>query len=122
MLNNALDYGIIEERFWDMTITEIKRAVNSAIRVRKLEAQEKASYDYILARLIAKGVAKSFGDKGEYPAIEEVYPGIFADVIEEKREQIEEQRINLSTLRFQQFAQSYNKRFKNKEVAKEINE
>ena len=117
MLDNALDYGITEERFWDMTFAEIHRAVDSAIRVNKLEAQEKASYDYILAQLITKGVAQVLGDKSDYPTKEEVYPGIFDDVIEKNKAKIEEQKMNLSALRFKQFAQSYNNNLKNKEVA-----
>ena len=117
MLDTALDYGITEERFWDMTFAEIQRAVNSAIRVRKLKNQEKATYDYILANLIAKGVSKVLGDKGSYPSVEEAYPGVFDDVIAERKAKIEEQKMNLSALRFKQFAQSYNSNFKNKEVA-----
>ena len=117
MLDKALDYGITEDQFWDMTFAEIERAVNSANRVRKLQAQEKATYDYILAQLITKGVSKVLGDKSSYPSIEEAYPGVFDDIIAEKKAKAEEQRMNLSALRFKQFAQSYNSNFKNKEVA-----
>ena len=113
MLDTALDYGITEEKFWDMTFAEIERAIKSANRVRKLQAQEQATYDYILANLITKGVSKVLGDKGSYPSIEEAYPGVFDDVIAKA----EEHRMNLSALRFKQFAQSYNSNFKNKEVA-----
>lgn len=122
MLDNALDYGITEERFWNMTLAEIKRAIESAIRVKKIETQERATYDYILAHLITKGVMKSMGDKSNYPTIEEAYPGIFNDITVEKQAKINEQKNNLSAIRFKQFTQSYNKRFKNREVAKEINE
>ena len=115
MLDTALDYGITEEQFWDMTFAEIERAIKSANRVRKLQAQEKATYDYILANLITKGVSKVLGDKSSYPSIEEAYPGVFDDIIAEKK--AEEHRMNLSALRFKQFAQSYNSNFKNKEVA-----
>ena len=117
MLDNALDYGITEDQFWDMTFAEIERAVNSSVRVMKRQAREKATYDYILAQLIAKGVSKVLGDKSNYPTIEESYPGIFDEVIEERKAKIEEQKMNLSALRFKQFAQSYNSNFKNKEVA-----
>ena len=119
MLEDALDYGITEEQFWDMTFAEIQRAVDSKVRVMKREAKEKATYDYILADLIARGVSKVLGDKSEYPSIEKAYPGLFDEMVEEKQEKIEEQKMNLSALRFKQFAQSYNKRFKSKEVAKD---
>ena len=117
MLERALDYGITEERFWEMTFAEIHREVDSKVRIRRLEAQEKATYDYILAQLITKGVSKVLGDKSNYPSIEEAYPGVFDDVIEERKAKVEEQRMNLSALRFKQFAQSYNNSLKNKEVA-----
>ena len=117
MLERALDYGIIEERFWDMTFAEIHREVDSKIRVKKLETQERATYDYILAKLITKGVSIALGDKGEYPAIEEIYPGVFDDVVEERKAQMEEQKQNLSALRFKQFALTYNSNLKNKGVA-----
>ena len=116
MLNTALDYGITEKDFWEMTIAEVKRATESIARVRKIEAQEKASYYYTLAGLISKGVAKVLGDKSDYPTIEEVFPSLFADMTAEREAASEEQRMNLSALRFKQFAQTYNKKLKNKEV------
>lgn len=116
MLDSALDSGITEEQFWNMTFAEIERAINSKRRVKKLDMQQKASFDYILANLVAKGVSIVLGDKSDYPTIESAYSGLFDDVIEERQEAIKEQKMNLSALRFKQFAQSYNKNFK--EVAK----
>ena len=116
MLDNALDYGLTEEQFWSMTFAELERWVNSRIRVQKREAQQKASFDYILANLIAKGVSKVLGDKSDYPTIEEVYTGLFDDVVAEREAEKQKQKDSLSALRFKQFAQSYNNRFKDKEV------
>jgi hypothetical protein len=105
-----------------MTPGEIVRTVESRNRVRKLEAQERASYDYILANLIIKGVSITLSGKGQMPTLEETYPGLFDDMAAKKAEAIQQQKTNLSTLRFKQFAQSYNNKFKNKEVPKKINE
>ena len=119
MLDTALDCEITEFQFWEMTFAELDRAVKSKNRRDKQQAQEKASFDYILANLIIKGVSKALGDKSEYPSIEAAYPGIFDDIAEERKAKVEEQKMNLSALRFKQFAQSYNESFKNnKEVAK----
>lgn len=93
-----------------MTIAEIERAIASKIRVKKIEAQERASYDYMLADLMARSMARIYSSTAKYPAINEVYTTIFdsAEIIEKKRQQ----KVEVSTLRFKQFANSFNKRFK----------
>lgn len=99
-----------------MTVGEVNRAVASRNRLSKIEAQEKATYDYILGTLIVKGVSITLGSKEHFPTIEQAYPGIFDDI---KKEQEDKQQITkdeLSALRFRQFAQSYNKKFETKEV------
>lgn len=102
-----------------MTPGEVVRLAKSRSRVRRLEAQEKASYDYILANLIIKGVGMTLGSKGTFPTLEEAYPGLFNDLAEKRNEEIQQQKINLSALRFRQFAQSYNDKFKKQGGAKE---
>lgn len=103
-----------------MTPGEITRAIKSKNRVREVEAQEKASFDYVLASLIVKGVGITLSGKGTFPTLEEAYPEVFASVIKARQEEIQKQKMNLSALRFKQFAQSYNSKFK--EVSKKINE
>jgi hypothetical protein len=113
-LETALDYGITENDFWNMTIAEAQRAIDSKIRVRKIQAQEKATYDYILADLIGRSVSRIYSSSGKLPELYEVYPSIFnaEDVQEQKEKQVAE----LSILRFKQYANFHNKKF-NKEVA-----
>ena len=120
LLESALDFGISEFDFWEMTPGEVNRSIQSKIRVRKIQSQEQASYDYILANLIVKGFGITMGGKGSFPTIEEAYPGIFDDRMQARNEEIQKQKMNLSALRFKQFAQSYNSKFK--EVPKKINE
>lgn len=115
-MTNSLDFGLSEFDFWEMTPGEVVRYAESRTRVRKLEAQEKATYDYILANLIVKGVGLTLGSKGSFPSIEEAYPTLFQEEVKEVEERNKEQRMSLSALRFKQFAQSYNKKFKDKEV------
>lgn len=108
-LDNALDYGITEYDFWNMTIVEIERAINSKRRVKKIEAQEKASFDYILADLIGKSVSRIYNSSNKIPEINEVYPSLFAS--QEVEEQRAAKRDELSALRFRQFANAYNKKY-----------
>ena len=109
-LDNALDYGIEEERFWNMTIAEINREVDSKKRIEKEKAKEKASFDYILADLIGRSIARIHSSSNKLPTIAETYPSLF--VAEEVEEQIQKRRDELSALRIKQFSASFNKRFK----------
>lgn len=99
-----------------MTVGEVVRHIEAQQKIEMRQAKEKATYDYIMAGLIVKGFAISMGSKETYPRIEEAYPGIFADAKEEREEKINQQKTELSVLRFKQFAQSYNNKQKNKEV------
>lgn len=93
-----------------MTIAELDRAMASKRRMIKARAQEKASFDYILADLIGKSVARIYSSANTMPEISEVYPSLFdSQEIQEKKR---EQKAELSALRFKLFAKSYNDRFK----------
>lgn len=109
-LDNALDAGIAERDFWEMTLAELERALASKRRMIKAQAQEKASFDYLLADLIGKSVARIHSSANHMPEISEVYPSLFdSKEIQEKRQA---QKAELSALRFKLFAKSYNDRFK----------
>lgn len=99
-----------------MTVGEVVRAIESNNRLVKLEAKEKATFDYIQATLIAKGFAIAFGAKESYPTLQQAYSGIFDEEMKAKEQEIEERKVTLSALRFRQFAQSYNAKLKDKEV------
>ena len=111
MLDNALDYGIKECDFWNMTFAELERECASKRRMMRFQERERATYDYILASLIGRAVSSTMSSNVKYPDIHEVYPHIFT---ENKQKEIEkqEQIDMLSALRFKQFAHSYNKKFK----------
>ena len=101
---------ISEAEFWEMTFAELDRLVDSKNRVKKRKAQERASYDYILASLIGRAFAAGMDSKNKFPELHDAYPSLFDK--EEREIQKREQSNQLSALRFKQFAQSYNKRFK----------
>ena len=105
--------------FWEMTPGEVMRSIQSKNRINQRDAQERASYDYILASLIVRGVSITLGSKESYPELREAYPGLFDDLAKAQEEKIQEQRMTLSALRFRQFAQSHNNKFKHEEVLKD---
>lgn len=115
-LEIALDYGIDEINYWNMTLAEVIRAIESKKRQQKLQAQERASYDYILADLIGRSVSRIYSNSTRLPQIYEVYPTLFDGV--EMEEQKQQKQMEISAIRFKLFAQSYNKKHTT-EVAKE---
>lgn len=109
MLDNALDCGISEWDFWNMTFAELDRLFESKARQHKLNAQQKASDNYILAMLIGRAFASSMSKDATFPELHEVYPSLFS---EEIHEEIKQERLDqLSALRFKQFANFHNKRY-----------
>lgn len=108
--------GIEEKDFWEMTLAELERKIASIKRVRKQEAQEKATFDYILADMIGRSVARVYHSSNTLPEINNVYPTLFDSV--EIQEQKQKKKDELSALRFKQFAESFNSKFK-QEVAKD---
>ncbi len=109
-LDTALDEGISERDFWEMSLAELRRAIASKQRVYKAQMQEKASMDYMLAELIGRSVARIYNSNNKMPEISEAYPSLFnSKEIEEKKA---EQQAEISALRFKQFAASYNQKFK----------
>lgn len=93
-----------------MTLAELTRLIESKKRVIKAEEQKKASFDYILADLIGRSVARIYGSSNTIPDIAEAYPTLFdtAEITEQKNIK----KAELSALRFRQFANAYNKSFK----------
>ena len=109
-----MDYGISEKDFWEMTLAELIRLVDSKKRTQLIQTKEKAMFDYTLANLIGRSIARLHSSANHYPSIAEAYPSLFTT--EEIEEKIQDKKNELSVLKFKQFAQSYNKKFK--EVAK----
>lgn len=109
-LDNVLDYGMSECDYWNATPAEIERYVKSRIRVKKIEAQEKASYDYIQADLIGKSIARIYSSAATMPEIATAYPTLFeTEEIKRKKQQAQSE---LSAIRFKQFAEAHNKKYK----------
>ena len=86
------------------------RALESKVRMLKVQERKQAISDYILADLIGISVSRVHNSRNKMPSIYEVYPTLF-----EAPEEVEEQRMELSAIRFKQFAQTFNNNFKHNE-------
>ncbi len=106
LLQPAINLGLDEEKFWEMTVAEIQRYMDGAIWRYKTRAQ----FDYILADLTGVSMARIFASNAEFPSIDEVYPTLFEKEAKEKRE--EEIRITNSANRFMEFALKHNAKVK----------
>lgn len=93
-----------------MTIAELERAIESKKRVKRIQDQEKASFDYALADMIGRSIARIYSSTAKMPELYEIYPSLFDS--EDIQEQRQKQQDELSALRFKQFAQNYNNRHK----------
>lgn len=104
-----MDSGISEYDFWNMTIAELERAFKSKKRIQEAKEKERAVFDYILADLIGRSVARIQSSANHMPDISEAYPWLFDS--KEVQEKKQEKKDELSVLRFKLFAQSHNKKF-----------
>ena len=115
-LQVALDIGITETEFWDMTFAEVERAVRSYERKKERSQREKASFDYILADLIGKSVARVYNSANVMPTLSATYPTLFSQ--EDETEALQKKKDEMSAIRFKQFADSFNARFKEVDKSK----
>ena len=114
-LNTALDCGITENAYWDMTLAEVIRAIESYKRRYKAAERQQAAFDYILADAVGRSVSRVYSSSNTMPKLYELYPTLFDS--DEIKAQEQARRDELSVLRFKQFAQAHNDKY-NQEVAK----
>ena len=102
-----------------MTPGELTRALESKQRVERIQAKERAYFDYTLADLIGWSFARTQHAANKMPDIMEAYPTLFDEEDRSKQElerQKQEKTDELSVLRFKLFVNAHNKKF-NKEAA-----
>jgi hypothetical protein len=110
MLDNALDWGISEEQFWNMTIGELDRFLDSKRRQEEHRLKERATMDYTLALLIGRAFRGS-DEENPFPDLYEVYPKLFLEELTQQEEKKRQLQDELSAIRFIQFAESFNSKF-----------
>lgn len=106
-LNSALDIGIEENIFWDMSLAELERKFESYKRVKENQQKEKATFDYILADLIGISIGRLYNKNNKYPKIADAYPTLFTGDAETEQKKKDIENIN----RFKAFANSFNKKW-----------
>ena len=106
LLQPAINLGLSEFDFWDMTIAEIQRWVEGATwRLKK-----QAIFDYQLADLIGISSARMLSNEVQFPAIEDVYPELFDKKQSEDEPIVKDDIMTISQNRFLAFAQAHNAR------------
>lgn len=108
MLQPAINMGLSESDFWEMTKAEIERYLEGAVWRMK----QKAQFDYVLSDLIGISVSRLMGGNS-FPTIEEAYPLLFAE--KQKEEETEEINMQSSINNFLAFAQRHNAKMKGDE-------
>lgn len=100
-----------------MTLAELERALASKHRTEKLRLKEKAVFDYKLADLIGRSIARIQSSAHRLPELAEAYPELFdGEEQEAMQHKKEAQKAELSVLRFKLFAMAHNEKYK-KEAA-----
>jgi hypothetical protein len=92
-----------------MTFAELERAANCWQRAQRRELQEKARLAYIQADLIGHSVARIYSQHAKMPTLQEAFPSLFEET-EAEKENHNDAIIELSALRFKQFATAHNKK------------
>lgn len=107
LLQPAINLGLSESDFWDMTIAELGRWIEGAT----WRLKNKAQFDYQLAALIGVSMSRVISEGIEFPKIEEVYPNLF-EVEKEIEEEpiVKDDLMTISQNRFLAFAQAHNAR------------
>ena len=106
MLPIALQCGINILDYWFLTYGEIVDTVKAFREVDRLRIREVATFNYSLATLISKGIARVLDGKSDYPSLKGAYPGIFTDIDETPVQQNAE----IMKERFMKYAEANNKK------------
>ena len=113
LLEQCMSIGMREEDFYNSTIKQITRYVESYNKQQENQLQEKAFFDYQLANLIGMSVARLLSKDAKFPTFEKAYPFINKDA---KTEVDEEWEMEVQHNRLREWAEQINKKFKADEV------
>ena len=109
LLIQCMSIGMREEDFYNSTIKQITRYVESYNKQQENQLQEKAFFDYQLANLIGMSVARLLSKDAKYPTFEKAYPFINKDA---KAEVDEDWEMEVQHNKLREWAEQINKKFK----------
>lgn len=108
-LQNAINLGLAEREFWEMTIAEVMRYEEGAM----WRIKQKAQFDHILANLIGISCARMMSKDVKYPAFNEVYNFNDNQEHQEENEQTAQDIATQNSInRFLEFATRHNAKMK----------
>lgn len=113
LLVQCMSIGMTEEDFYNSTIKQINRYVESYNKQQENQLQEKAYFDYQLANLIGLSVARLLSKDAKYPTFEKAYPFINKNA---KAEVDEDWEMEVQHNKLREWAEQINKKFKADEV------
>ena len=103
MLQPAINMGLLESQFWEMTVAEVQRYMEGYVWRLKAEAQ----LHYSLANLIGVSVGRLLSKEVQMPSLAESYPSLFEKELEQQK--LEEEATNRAVNNFLARAQAINK-------------
>lgn len=111
MRDRAVQLGLPEREFWEMTVGEVTRWSEGAAHRHRSQLRDQAALDHTHALLLAKCIGIVFGSGGKFPRLEDSYPDLFREELQEEQRQAEEERrMAMSAARFVAFANAFNKK------------
>ena len=109
LLVQCMSIGMTEEDFYNSTLAQVTRYVESYNKQQENQLQEKAYFDYQLANLIGMSVARLLSKDAKYPTFEKAYPFVNKDA---KAEVNEEWEMEVQHNKLREWAEQINKKFK----------
>ena len=98
LLQQCMSIGMREEEFYNSTLSQVTRYVESYNKLKENQMQEKAYFDYQLANLIGMSVARLLSKGAKYPTFEKAYPFVNKDNDNEVDESWEMEKQHLKLL------------------------
>lgn len=112
LLGQCMSIGMKENEFYELTLDQITRYVESYTKQQENKYQDQAFFDYQLANLIRIAIGGLIDKKVSFPALEKAYPfvkGTYEKEVDEQWE-MEVQRIKL-----REWAEQMNQKMTKKE-------